>query len=124
MRGTTTGRTRRSKRRNTCTASRSPAQRLASRVALACETKKTGEEADALERDLKLWCSGTHPDRDRPIRNKNHYRKYLGLLDHKPRGLWIIEPGTFANSPDRLFRVNVKDDGIVQLASVRDPRAF
>lgn len=57
------------------------------RVALACETKKTVEEADRLERDLKLWCSGNHPNRDHPDPKNNHYRKYRGLLDHKPRAL-------------------------------------
>jgi hypothetical protein len=95
------------------------------RVALACETKKTRTEADALLRDLKLWCSGSHPNRHRPPDPKdNHHRKFLGLLDHRPRTLWIIEPGAFFDSSDRLFRVRVRDDEIVQLTPVRDPRAF
>lgn len=94
------------------------------RVALACETKKSGAEAKSLLADVQQCCArGRHPDHGSG-REQNHHRKYRGLVEHRPSHFWIIEPGTFSDSPDLLFGVEVLDGDRVDLQRVLDPRTF
>jgi len=45
----------------------------------------------------------------------NHHRKHEGLLEYRPRVLWIIGPDAFSNTPDLVFRVRGSATDIVQL---------
>ena len=94
------------------------------RVGLAVETKYRREEATALREGVEQCCArGDHAGHGSKA-EANHHRKYVGLVEHGPRMFWIVEPGSFSDTPDLVFAVEVADGGIVCLRRLGDGREW
>jgi hypothetical protein len=88
-------------------------------VTIAGEAKLAQKDA------LKLWTSleacGQRGDHGEAAcsEDRNHHRKYLGLVTFNPRMLWIVGPEAFAAAdPDLVFRVHVREGGFVRLRRI------
>jgi hypothetical protein len=95
-----------------------------SEVVIAGEAKQYQLEADELAEHVKVCGAiGAHDDaecwplRDIPKdKNRNHHRKYEGLVELRPRIFWIVGPTAFtADDPDLVFAVEQDSGGVVHL---------
>jgi hypothetical protein len=87
-------------------------------VAIAGEAKSKQKDAVALAKSLETCgARGDHSEAD-CTEKQNHHRKYQGLLDYRPRVLWIIGPEAFSDGPDLVFRVKQEPGGLLQLEPV------
>ena len=93
-------------------------------MVIAGEAKQYQPEAEELAEDVKVCGAlGTHDEaecwrlRDIPkAKNRNHHRKYEGLVNLRPRIFWIVGPEAFArDDPDLVFAVEQGSGGIVRL---------
>jgi hypothetical protein len=81
-----------------------------SEIAVAGEAKRLQKDAVALADSLKVCgMRGPHPE-ESCTQHRNHHRKYVGLLEHRPRILWIVGPDAFAADPELVYRVD-EDSG-------------
>ena len=82
---------------------------------LVAEAKTRQSDARALAEDLKACgARGKHLEAD--CQGKpNHHRKYQGLLEHRPRVIWIVGPESFDDEPDLAFRLNEPGGGVINL---------
>jgi hypothetical protein len=84
-------------------------------VDIAAEAKRLQSDALALSASLKI-CGGLGMHSlDACTQPANHHRKYVELLELRPRILWIVGPDTFSEGPDLVFRVELGRRGIVHL---------
>ena len=88
-------------------------------VVIAGEAKRLQREAVALQASLEV-CGGIGDHEEGDCNQpRNHHKKYVGLLESRPRLLWIVGPGAFARAePDLVFRVQVRNGGITRLRRV------
>jgi hypothetical protein len=85
------------------------------RVEIAVEAKSTQRAALALAKSLAICgAGGNHSERD-CSEPQNHHRKYQGLLDYRPKTLWIVSPDGLSGTPELLFRVKEAPGAFVQL---------
>jgi|SRR5579859_1866635 len=85
------------------------------RVAIAMEAKRLQKEAENLAASLQVCgMRGSHTEAE-CTQPKNHHRKYMGLLEHTPRILWIVGPEALSRTPDLVFRVRKGRGGLVHL---------
>jgi hypothetical protein len=91
---------------------------LASEVAIAGEAKQLQRDATELFVSLQVCgARGRHDEAD-CSEPRNHHRKYRGLLQFRPRILWIVGPEAFAAAPDLVFRVQESSGSIVRLRRI------
>lgn len=84
--------------------------RAADEVAIAIEVKYKQSDAAKLAAGLEACCArGSHHEGDCD-QDQNHHRKYQGLLDHRPRVLWIVGPAAFVDDPRLVFVVRRTED--------------
>jgi hypothetical protein len=87
-------------------------------VAIAGDAKRLQRDAVALSASLEVCARrGPHTQADCTER-ANHHRKYVGLLQFRPRILWIVGPEAFAADPDLVFRVEKSSRSIVRLRRI------
>ena len=84
-------------------------------VAIAGEAKWKQTDALKLLAGLEACCAMGRHAKDGCSESINHHRKHEGLLEYRPRVLWIIGPDAFSNTPDLVFRVRGSATDIVQL---------
>ena len=69
-------------------------------MGIVAEAKTKQSDARALAEGLKACgARGKHME-EGCGRKRDHHRKYQGLLEHRPRGLWIMGPESFGDAPD------------------------
>lgn len=85
-------------------------------VAIAVEVKWRQADAVRLGRDLQTCGSrGAHSEGD-CVLPVNHHRKYEGLIEHRPRLLWIVGPNAFIGTPDLVYFTHPGHGGAVSLS--------
>jgi len=85
-------------------------------VAIAADAKWRQRDAIKLVHTLEV-CGrrGDHDEADCDARKDDH-RKYVGLVEFRPRLLWVIGPDAFADKgPDLVFTVEIQSEGRVRL---------
>ena len=87
-------------------------------VAIAGEAKWKQADAIKVFRGIETCCERGRHTQDECTESINHHRKYEGLLEYRPRVLWVIGPNTFSDAPDLVFRVREAAGDTVQLEVV------